>query len=79
MPVFRSSYTGRFNVPYPPDGTPPEEVAQRLATNCYAEMPTISVHEAYPGHHWHMVRMQAVQAGERPVRCILTTPYFSEG
>jgi uncharacterized protein (DUF885 family) len=78
-PVFRPSFTGRFNVPYPPDGTPAEEVAQRLATNCYAEMPTISVHEAYPGHHWHMVRMQAVRAAERPVRCIITTPYFSEG
>ena len=26
-----------------------------------------------------MTRMQQVQAGSRPVRCILTTPYFSEG
>ena len=78
-PVFRPSLTGRFNVPFPPDGTPPDEVAQRLATNCYAEMPTISVHEAYPGHHWHFVRIQVVNAETRPVRCILTTPYFSEG
>ena len=78
-PCTATSLTGRFNVPYPPDGTSEDEVAQRLATNCYAEMPTISVHEAYPGHHWHMVRMQAVRAADRPVRCILTTPYFSEG
>ncbi|MGH9120100.1 MAG: DUF885 domain-containing protein [Acidimicrobiales bacterium] len=78
-PVFRSSCTGRFNVPFPPDGTPPDEVAQRLATNCYAEMPTVSVHEAYPGHHWHFVRLRAIHAEDRPLRCILTTPYLSEG
>jgi uncharacterized protein (DUF885 family) len=78
-PVFRSTFIGRFNVPFPPEGTPEHEVAQRLANNCYAEIPTVSVHEAYPGHHWHMVRMQAVNAATRPVRCILTTPYFSEG
>lgn len=78
-PTFRPSLIGRFNVPYPPDGTPPDEIAKRLATNCYAEMPTISVHEAYPGHHWHIVRMLATQAADRPLRCILGTPYFSEG
>lgn len=78
-PTFRPSLVGRFNVPYPPDGTPPEEVAERLATNCYAEMPTISVHEAYPGHHWHITRMLASQAATRPIRCMLGTPYYSEG
>jgi uncharacterized protein (DUF885 family) len=78
-PTFQPSLIGRFNVPYPPDGTPPEEVAKRLATNCYAEMPTISVHEAYPGHHWHITRMHATQAASRPLRCVLGTPYFTEG
>jgi uncharacterized protein (DUF885 family) len=78
-PLFRPSLAGRFNVPFPPDGTSPDDVTARLRTNCYAEMPTISVHEAYPGHHWHLVQLQATQAADRPVRGVVGTPYFSEG
>ncbi|MGH9188391.1 MAG: DUF885 domain-containing protein, partial [Acidimicrobiales bacterium] len=75
-PLFGDSRVGRFNVPYPPEDTPAEEVAQRLADNNYASMPTTSVHEAYPGHHWHYVTLQA---SARRVRRVITTPYFSEG
>jgi uncharacterized protein (DUF885 family) len=75
-PAFRPSVVGRFNVPYPPDGTPPEEVAARLRTNGFHSMPTISVHEAYPGHHWHFVTLFT---HARPIRRVLSSSYFTEG
>ena len=31
------------------------EIQQRLENNSYAAIPTTSVHEAYPGHHWQLV------------------------
>ena len=72
----RPSLAGRFNVPYPPEGTSDTELAERLADNSFPSMPTTSVHEAYPGHHWHFAWMQAT-AG--PLRRLQTTPYFVEG
>lgn len=75
-PAFKPSLTGHFFVPYPPDGTPPEEVRKRLETNSNHSIPAVSVHEAYPGHHWHLITMQA---NPRPVRRVLGTSYFSEG
>ncbi|MEP7054370.1 MAG: DUF885 domain-containing protein [Actinomycetota bacterium] len=75
-PAFKPSMTGHFFVPYPPDGVSAEEVQQRLATNGYHSMPTISVHEAYPGHHWHLTHLQA---GTRVIRKIIGTSYFAEG
>ena len=75
-PAFRNDRTGHFFVPFPPEGTQPDEVQERLQTNSRASIPTISVHEAYPGHHWHLVTMQL---GERKVRKVLRTPYFTEG
>ena len=75
-PAFKPSRSGHFFVPYPPAGTTSEQVQQRLATNSYASMATIAAHEAYPGHHWHLVWSQD-HAG--PVRSVVRTPYFSEG
>ncbi|MEY2449547.1 MAG: hypothetical protein QOH79_3023, partial [Acidimicrobiaceae bacterium] len=75
-PAMRPSLEGRFNVPYPPEGTSSEELAQRLADNSYPSMPTTSVHEAYPGHHWHFAWMQ-VHANS--LRRLVTTSYFVEG
>jgi uncharacterized protein (DUF885 family) len=75
-PAFRPGLVGRFNVPYPPDGTSEDDVAKRLADNSYPGMWTTTVHEAYPGHHWHYARLQSVG---RPLRRVLTTPYYSEG
>ncbi|HET9733216.1 MAG TPA: DUF885 domain-containing protein [Acidimicrobiales bacterium] len=74
--AFSGARTGHFFVPYPPEGTSPEALAQRLATNSFASMATISAHEAYPGHHWHLVwsQMHAPR-----VRSVVRTPYFSEG
>ncbi|HEX5266108.1 MAG TPA: DUF885 domain-containing protein [Acidimicrobiales bacterium] len=75
-PPFRPGRLGHFFVPFPPDGVGAEQLRQRLATNSYAAMATISAHEAYPGHHWHLVWSQE---NAPPVRSVVRTPYFSEG
>ena len=75
-PAFKDTLHGHFFVPYPPDGTPPEEVQKRLEGNCSAGIPTTAVHEAYPGHHWHLVM---AKSNPSAVRRIFGTPYFSEG
>lgn len=68
---------GHFFVPYPPSDAPPQAVRDRLAANSYSAMPTVSVHEAYPGHHWHLAHLAATN--RRPLRALLRTPYFTEG
>ena len=75
-PAFKPSMTGHFFVPYPPEGVSEEEVQKRLETNSRHSIPTISVHEAYPGHHWHLVWMQA---NPRLLRKVIGTSYFAEG
>ena len=75
-PAFRPTMTGTFFVPFPPDGTSDEEVQKRLETNSYHSIPAVSVHEAYPGHHWHLV---TVKGHPRPIRRVLGTSYFTEG
>lgn len=75
-PAFKPGRTGHFFVPYPPEGTSAAELQQRLSTNSYSAIPTVSVHEAYPGHHWHLT---VVGDSPRVVRKILGTPFFSEG
>jgi uncharacterized protein (DUF885 family) len=75
-PAFRDTLHGHFFVPYPPDGTPPDEVQKRLEGNCSAGIPTTAVHEAYPGHHWHLVM---AKSNPSHARRIFGTAYFSEG
>jgi uncharacterized protein (DUF885 family) len=75
-PPFSAALRGHFFVPYPPDGASEEEVQQRLENNSYASIPTTSVHEAYPGHHWHLVTLKE-HAG--PIRRTFRTPYLTEG
>jgi len=75
-PAFKDTLHGHFFVPFPPDGTPPEEVQKRLEGNCSAGIPTTAVHEAYPGHHWHLVM---AKLNPSPVRRVYGTPYFNEG
>ena len=67
---------GHFFVPYAPDGASPAEVQKRLAANSFGHIPTTAVHEAYPGHHWHLV-VRKTRA--RRLRRVLGTPYFNEG
>ncbi|WP_199444167.1 DUF885 domain-containing protein [Umezawaea beigongshangensis] len=68
--------TGHFFVPHTPEHFTPEQVRQRLATNSRSQLATIAVHEAYPGHHWHL---SWLAAQDRVVRKVFRTPYFSEG
>jgi uncharacterized protein (DUF885 family) len=75
-PPFSSSMRGHFFVPFPPDGASAEEIQQRLENNSFAAIPTTSVHEAYPGHHWHLV---TAKGNPSRVRRTLRTPYLTEG
>ena len=75
-PSFSESMQGHFFVPYPPDGASDEEIQKRLASNCYPGIPTTSVHEAYPGHHWHLVM---AKLNPSAVRQVFGTSYFAEG
>jgi uncharacterized protein (DUF885 family) len=72
---------GHFFVPYPPDGSTPEQVAARLATNNRHGAWSIAVHEAYPGHHWHFAWLaaNAASGGARPLRFVFGSAYFVEG
>jgi uncharacterized protein (DUF885 family) len=74
-PAFKPSRVGRFNVPYPPDGTSDDDLAKRLADNGFHTMPTITAHEAYPGHHWHLTTMLTAP----PLRQVHRSAYFTEG
>lgn len=75
-PPFSDRMKGHFFVPFPPDGAPPDEVAKRLESNSYPGIPTTAVHEAYPGHHWHLVMSKS---NPSRLRQTFRTPYFSEG
>ena len=75
-PPFSDRMQGHFFVPFPPDGASEDEVQKRLASNSYPGIPTTAVHEAYPGHHWHLVMMKA---NPSRLRQVFRTPYFSEG
>jgi uncharacterized protein (DUF885 family) len=75
-PPFSDRMLGHFFVPFPPDGAPEDEIQKRLASNSYPGIPTTAVHEAYPGHHWHLVMSKS---NPSRVRQVFRTPYFSEG
>jgi uncharacterized protein (DUF885 family) len=75
-PTYADTMAGYYFVPYAPDGAPPEEIQKRLASNSFGSIPSTSVHEAYPGHHWHLAWAKRQSS---PLRNILGTPYFVEG
>ncbi|WP_084958932.1 DUF885 domain-containing protein [Thermoactinospora rubra] len=75
-PPLTPSRKGYFFVPYTPDDFTEEQVRQRLRSNYRASMPDTAVHEAYPGHHWHLSHMAG---NPRAVRKVFRTPYFTEG
>lgn len=75
-PAFKPSLKGHFFVPFPPEGVSAADVQKRMATNSFSSMPTIAVHEAYPGHHWHITWFQSRAP---KIRRVLGTSYFTEG
>jgi uncharacterized protein (DUF885 family) len=75
-PPFSDRMKGHFFVPFPPEGASEDEIQKRLASNSYPGIPTTSVHEAYPGHHWHLVMSKS---NPSRLRQVFRTPYFSEG
>ena len=75
-PPFSDSMRGHFFVPFPPDGASEAEIAKRLESNSYPSIPSTSVHEAYPGHHWHLIM---AKLNPSPVRQVFGTSYFAEG
>lgn len=75
-PAFAPSLQGHFFVPFAPEGASAAEIQKRLAANSFGHIPTTTVHEAYPGHHWHLV---VRKTSSRRLRRVLGTPYFNEG
>ena len=75
-PPFSDRMQGHFFVPFPPDGASEDDIQKRLASNSFPGIPTTAVHEAYPGHHWHLVMSKA---NPSRLRQVFRTPYFSEG
>jgi uncharacterized protein (DUF885 family) len=75
-PPFSSAMRGHFFVPFPPDGASNQEIQARLENNSYPSIPNTSVHEAYPGHHWHLV---TAKGNPSPIRRTFDTAYFIEG
>src|SRR5579864_1941038 len=75
-PPFSKTMRGHFFVPFPPDGASEQEVQQRLENNSFAAIPTVAVHEAYPGHHWHLA---TAKGNPSEVRRTFRTPYLTEG
>jgi uncharacterized protein (DUF885 family) len=75
-PALTRSRVGHFFVPFTPEGTSEEQITQRLRTNARAQLPTIAVHETYPGHHWQL----SWAAETAPaVRSVHRSSFFAEG
>jgi uncharacterized protein (DUF885 family) len=66
---------GTFNVPFMPDGASAEEQEARLRSNSFFEIPGVTAHEAYPGHHLHFAASQGTNA----LRQVLHSTYMIEG
>ncbi len=75
-PSFAETMRGHFFVPFPPEGASDEEIAKRLESNCFPGIPTTAVHEAYPGHHWHLAM---AKGNPSHARQWFGTSYFAEG
>lgn len=75
-PSLTASRIGHLFVPVAPDDFTAEQRLARLRGNSLAQIPTVTVHEGYPGHHWHLSWMAK---NPRVMRKIFRTPYFAEG
>jgi uncharacterized protein (DUF885 family) len=74
-PFFGPPSRGTFNVPFTPDDATEEEREARLRSNSFFEIPGVTAHEAYPGHHLHY----AASRGTNALRQVLHSTYMVEG
>jgi uncharacterized protein (DUF885 family) len=74
-PYFGPRSRGTFNVPFTPDDASAEEQEARLRSNSFFEIPGVTAHEAYPGHHLHF----ATALGASALRQVLQSTYMVEG
>jgi uncharacterized protein (DUF885 family) len=72
---FGPASRGTFNVPFTPDGASAEEQEARLRSNSFFEIPGVTAHEAYPGHHLHFAASKDTNA----LRQVLHSTYMIEG
>jgi hypothetical protein len=75
-PVYLPNQTGRFYVTSPDPSLPPEAFAQRRRGHSVHAIPTMVVHEAYPGHHLQLVNAQGLRS---EVRRHIWSPIMVEG
>jgi hypothetical protein len=69
--------TGQFQLPYPPEGMSAAGARRLLAANTLEGFATRTVHETYPGHHWHFT--SASVSGPHAVRLLCGSPAYLEG
>ncbi|HET6778383.1 MAG TPA: DUF885 domain-containing protein [Gemmatimonadales bacterium] len=75
-PIYLADRTGRFYVTAPDPALPPEIFAQQRRGHCRHGIPAMVAHEAYPGHHLHLVSMQGLRS---EVRRHIWSPVMVEG
>ena len=75
-PIYLEDRTGRFYVTAPDPKLPPEIFAQQRRGHCRHGIPAMVAHEAYPGHHLHLVSMQGLSS---EVRRHIWSPVMVEG
>ncbi|EED35718.1 conserved hypothetical protein [Luminiphilus syltensis NOR5-1B] len=73
---FGTELVGRLLLTPIEEGLDAEAREQRLRGHHSAWIPVIAVHEAYPGHHVHALK---IRENPRPLRRVVHEPIFSEG
>lgn len=73
---FGDGLEGRLVLTPIEDWMTPEQRAERLRSHHRAWIPVIAVHEAYPGHHAHALK---IRENPRPLRRVVRESIFSEG
>jgi hypothetical protein len=75
-PIYLEHHRGRFYVTEPDPKLPAAALAQQLRGHCRHALPVMVAHEVYPGHHLHLVTLQALGS---EVRRHVWTPIMVEG
>lgn len=73
---FDDGLEGRLFLTPVEDWMTPEEKEQRLRSHHNAWIPVIAVHEAYPGHHAHGIKLKE---NPNPLRRVVSESIFTEG